>query len=117
MTARKHRPSRHERHLYRYRPEDPTTQDDDRDRLKARREQELRAKSHEWDASLRASLSDRDPIEAEREAVVERRRRLRRHRGLKRLLDDLATILQSARHLSEARGAKRPKGGTHRRGH
>ena len=70
---------RRERDLYQYRPEDPSAQRSDAERMKELRDGELRGISEEWDQDLKSRLDER--MEAMAHPVAEHQRR-RAHRGV-----------------------------------
>lgn len=66
---------RRERDLYRYRPDDPTAQRRDAERLRQRREEELQGIAQEWDAKLKDHLKESPSAELGQQTHHSPRRR------------------------------------------
>jgi hypothetical protein len=97
--------SRRDRDLYRYRPEDPVAQREAAERMKARREQELRGIAEAWEGSIRGRLEkDAAPVRPVTQAVRPRRRRK------KSRTRDLIDVISSFVRMKGRRGR-----GSHRR--
>lgn len=96
--------SRRDRDLYKYRPEDIDAQREAAQRMKARREQELREISEDFDGSIRRKLEEEGAsAKSSRQPAAGRRRRKRS------MANDLADVVSSVVRVWTRKGR-----GTHR---
>jgi hypothetical protein len=95
--------SRRDRELYKYRPDDMTAQREAAERMKRRREEELRGIAEEFDGSIRRKLEESQPPKPAKIHVVKRRRK-------RSLVDDVADVVSSVVKAWTRKGR-----GTHRR--